>query len=81
MLNAPVALEIEYCFLAERGDVEVAIGNDELVVLGLRFRDDLAVGIHDDAARDQGMAVLDAALGDCHHPGRVLISARLHCRR
>ena len=47
MLDAAVALEIEDRFLAEDGGVEIAIGHDQFVVLGLGLGDDLAVRIDD----------------------------------
>src|SRR6202035_4678705 len=78
VLDAAVAREIEDRLLAEPGRVEVAIGDDQLVVLGRRRGDDLAVRIDDDAAADHVMAVLGAALRHRHHPGRVLVGAGLH---
>src|SRR5262249_24189103 len=64
MLDASVALEVEDCLLAENCGVEVAVGHDQFVILGLGLGDDLAIGIDDDAAGDHGKAVLRAAL--CH---------------
>jgi len=49
----------------------------QLVILGLGHGGDLAVGIDDDAARDQRVAILDAALRHRHDPGRILIGAGL----
>ena len=72
--------EIEDRLLAEDGGVEIAGVNQQLVLLGLGLGDDLAVGIDDQAAADQRMAVLDAGLGDGHDPGRVLIGAGLQRR-
>ena len=56
VLDAAVALEVEDGLLAESSGVEVAIGDDQFVVLGLGLGDDLAVGVDDDAAGDQGVA-------------------------
>src|SRR5262249_56335007 len=58
MLDASVALEVEDCLLAENCGVEVAVGHDQFVILGLGLGDDLAIGIDDDAAGDHGKAVL-----------------------
>jgi len=77
MLDAAVALEVEDRLFAEDCRVEVAIRDNQLIVLRSRFGDDLAVGIDDDAAGDHGMAVLGACLGNRDHPGRVLVGARL----
>src|SRR5205823_12061626 len=64
VLDAPVALEVEDRLLPEHGGVEIAIGDDELVLLGTRFDHDLPVGIDDHAACDQGVPVLGAAFRD-----------------
>ena len=69
MLDAAVALEIEYRLLAENRRVEIAVRGDELVALGCRLRDDLAVRVDDHAAGNQGMAVLAAALRHRDYPG------------
>src|SRR5262249_58539096 len=60
MLDATVALEVEDRLLAENGGVEVTVRHDQFVILGLGLGDDLAIGIDDDAAGDQGKAVLRA---------------------
>jgi len=63
--------------LPENSRVGVAVGDNQLVILGLGHGGDLAVGIDDDAARDQRVAILDAALRHRHDPGRILIGAGL----
>src|SRR5262249_38408709 len=80
VLDAAVALEVENRLLAERGGIEIAVGDDQLVVLGLRLGDDLAVGRGDDAAGDQRVAVLDPPLRYSDHPARGLIRAGLHAQ-
>ena len=62
MLGPAVAGEVEDGLLAEAGSVHVACVDQQLVALGLRAGDDDAVGVDDQAAADQGMAVLDAGL-------------------
>ena len=62
MLDAAVERKIEDRVLAEDGGVEIAGVNQEFVVLGLRLHDDLAIRIDDQAAADQGVAILDAGL-------------------
>src|SRR5262249_31316187 len=69
--------EIEDRLLAEPGRIEIAVGDDQLVILAAGFGDDLPVRIDDYAAGDQRIAVLDAALGDCDNPSRVLVGTRL----
>src|SRR5260370_17729680 len=80
MLDATVAGEVEDGFLPEAGRVEIARMDQKLVALGAGLRDDLAVGIDDQAASNEWEAVLDAGFGDSHDPRRVLICARLHCQ-
>ena len=58
MLDAAVALEIEYRLLAENRRVEIAVRGDELVALGCRLRDDLAVWV--DEMRDTTICLLSA---------------------
>src|SRR4030088_1627804 len=70
--------EVEDGLLAEVGRVEIARMDQKLVALGAGLRDDLAVGIDDQAASNEWEAVLDAGFGDGHDPRRVLICARLH---
>src|SRR5580700_3041233 len=57
VLDAPVAGEIENGFLAEHRGVEIAIGDDEFVLLGLGLGDDFAVRIDDHAAGDHRVAI------------------------
>src|SRR3954462_12290904 len=78
VLNAAVALEVEDCLFVELRIVEIAIVDDQFVVLGLCGRDDLPVRIDDAASAEQRMAVLDAAFGGRDHPRGVLVGARLH---
>src|SRR6266436_6342385 len=78
VLDAAVPLEVEDRLLAEDRGVEIAVGNDEFVVLALRLGADGALGIDDHAAADHRMAVLTSRLGDRHHEGRVLIGTGLH---
>jgi hypothetical protein len=52
MLDASVALEIEDRLLAEHRRVEIAIVDEQLVAFHLRFGDDLAVRVDDNAAGD-----------------------------
>src|SRR5262249_60398742 len=75
MLDAAVALEIEDRLFPEHGRIEIAIGNDELVVLCRGLRGDLAVPGHDDAARDQRGAVFGAPLRHPGPPRRGLVGA------
>jgi len=62
MLDAAVEREIEDRILAEDGGVEIAGVNQQLVLFGFGFDNDLAIRIDDQAAADQGMAILDAGL-------------------
>src|SRR6266480_3659557 len=78
MFNAAVPREVEDCFLAEHGGIEVARVHQEFVLLGLSLGDDLAFGIDDEAAADQRETVLDAGLGHGYDPGVVLIRSGLH---
>src|SRR6202048_1732603 len=64
--------------LPEVGRVETARMAQKLFALGAGLRDDLAVGIDDQAASNEWEAVLDAGFGDSHDPRRVLIRAGLH---
>src|SRR5215467_4165531 len=77
MFNAPVAGKIEHGFLAKPRRIEIAIVDKKLIVLRLCFRDDLTIWVDDHAASHAMMAVLDAAFGHRHYPGRVLIGAGL----
>src|SRR5215813_202395 len=77
MFNAPVAGKIEHGFLAKPRRIEIAIVDKKLIVLRLCFRDDLTIWVDDHAASYAMMAVLDAAFGHRHYPGRVLIGAGL----
>src|SRR3954451_11449942 len=52
MLGPAVALEVEYSFLTKPRLVEVAIGDDEFVLLGFRLGDDLPVRVHDQASAE-----------------------------
>ncbi len=78
MLDTTMTGEVEDGLLAEHGRVEVAGMNQKLVGLGAGLRDNLAVGIDDQAASNEREAVLDAGFGDSHDPCRVLIRAGLH---
>src|SRR5258708_19971513 len=78
MLDAAVAREVEDRGLAEHGRVEIAGVNEKLVVLGLGFRDDLAVRVDDQTAAEQWEAILDAGFRASHDPLRVLAGAALH---
>ena len=62
MLDAAMTGEIENGLLAEDSGVEIARMDQELVIFGFRFRDDLAIGIDNQAAADQWKPVLDAGL-------------------
>src|SRR6185295_9829742 len=77
MLNAAMKGEIEDRVLAEDGGVEIAGVNEEFILFGPGLDNDLAVRIDDQAAADQGVAILDTGLGDGYDPGRVLVSAGL----
>src|SRR5262249_62168583 len=77
MLDAAVALEIEDRLFPQHGRIEIAIGNDELVVLCRGFRGDLALPGHDDAAGDQRVAVFDAAPRPRDPPRASLLGAGL----
>ena len=68
MLDAAVAGEVEDRLLAEHGGVEIAGVDQKLVLFGLGFGDNLAIGIDDQAAADQRKAILDAGLGDRTRP-------------
>jgi len=46
-------LEVGDRLLAELGRVKIAVGNDQLVILGLRLGDDLAIRIDDQVAAEQ----------------------------
>src|SRR3981081_2760003 len=78
MLDTTVTGEVEDGLLPEAGRVEIARMDQNLVALGAGLRDNLAVGIDDQAASDEWEAVLDAGFGDSHDPRRVLIRAGLH---
>ena len=69
MLDAAVAGEVEDRFLAEDGGVEIAGVNQQFVLFGAGLDDDLAIGIDDQAAADQGVSILNTCLGDAHDPG------------
>ena len=77
MLDAAVLGEIEDRVLAEPGGVEIAGMNQQFVRLGSGLDDDLAVGIDDQAATEQGVAVLDAGLRNADDPGRILVGPGL----
>src|SRR3954463_2450752 len=57
VLDAAVALEIEDRLLIEDRIVEVAIGDDQFVLLSLCGCDDLAVRVDDAASAEQRMPV------------------------
>ena len=78
MLDAAMPRKVEDGLLAENRRVEIAGVNQQFVVFGLGFRDNLAVGIDDQAAADQRKSVLDAGLGDGDDPGRILIGPGLN---
>ena len=71
-------VEIEERGSAEGGGIEVASVDQNLVVVSLGLGHDLAIGIDDQAAAKQRVAIFDAGLGDRDHPGRILVGARLH---
>jgi hypothetical protein len=78
MLDAAMTREIEDSFLAEDGRVEIAVGKDQLIILGLRLGYDFAVRIDDHAAGNHMVSVFGAALCHRNQPGRVLIGAGLN---
>src|SRR5205085_451869 len=78
VLNTAVAGEIEDRGLAEDRCIEIAGMDQQLIIIGLRLDSDLAIGIDDQRASEQGVSVLDAGLRDRDAPCRVLISASLH---
>src|ERR1700753_2409726 len=78
MFDTAMLREVENSLFAEGGRIKVARVNQKLVIFGLGFRDDLAIGIDDEAAAEQREAILDASLGDGNDPGRILIGSRLH---
>ena len=69
MFNAAVRREVENRLLTEVGDVEVAGMNQQFILFGPGFDDDLAVRIDDQAAANQGMTILDSGLGNADDPG------------
>lgn len=62
MLDAAMAGKIEDGLLAEDRRIEVAGVNQQIVIFGLGFRDDLPLGIDDEAVADQRKAILPPAL-------------------
>ncbi len=58
MLDAAMPSEVEDGLLAEHGSVEIAGMHQQFILLGLGLGDNLAIGIDDEAAADQRMAVL-----------------------
>ena len=64
MLDAAMLGEVEDRVLAERRGVEVAGVNQQFVAFRPGLDDDLAIRIDDQAAAEQGMAILDTGLGD-----------------
>ena len=64
MHRAAVGSEVEHVLFAVAADVQVAVGDDHLVVEGLRLHDDAPGGIDDARSGDQRRTVLDACLGD-----------------
>src|SRR5207237_8030118 len=78
VLDTAVALEVEDSVLVESRGVEIAIGDDQFIVFGPGLRDDFAIRIDDQAAAEQRVPVLHAALRGRDHEGRILIGAGLH---
>src|SRR3954467_2720034 len=72
VLDAAVALEVEDRVLVEFGVVEIDLRDDQLVIVCLRARDNLAIWIDDAAAAEQRVAVLHTALPSRDHALRIL---------
>ena len=72
------AAKLNIFVLALPAQVEVAIGDQQLVAEARRFGDDAAIRVDDARAADQPGPVLVAGLGDRHRPGRVHVGVGLH---
>ena len=80
MFDAAVGFEVERSLPCAAGQIEIALGDDQLILQGRCHSDDFA-GRGDDAALpDLCDAFLYSGLGDAHHPARILVRARLHAQ-
>src|SRR5690348_16268573 len=75
MLYAAVLGEVEHRFFVEAADLEIAFGDEDLIALAGRLRDDFTGRRDDAAAGEQLAALLVAGLGDADDPCAVLIRA------
>ena len=78
VLGPAVPREVEHRLLVGAREVEIAARGGQLVAERRAAGDDLARGRDDGALADHVAALLAAALGDAHHPGGILVRARLH---
>ena len=80
MLDPPVLCKIEHRLLVEAADVEIAFGDEDLIAIAGRLRDDFTGWSDDAAAGEEFASLFVAGLGDADDPCTVLVGAGLHAQ-
>ena len=80
MLDPAVVCKIEHRLLVEAADVEIAFGDEDLVAIAGRLRDDLTRRRDDAAAGEEFAPLFIAGLGNADDPCAVLVGAGLHAQ-
>ncbi len=76
MFDAAVAFEIEDGFLAENGRIEIAVRDDQFIILRRCLGNDFAVRIDDHAAGNHMEAVLGAGSMIVNPDGEIVAEAK-----
>src|SRR5262245_715520 len=68
LLRPTMGGEVEHLVLALAAEIEVEVGDHDLISKGLRFGDDPAIRVHDARAADQPRSIFFAGLSDRDRP-------------